>query len=211
MNEKISLKEAERKVFQSTHSDGLWDVFIGCIFLEFAIAPLLSIYLGDFWSSAVFIPFWGLAFLAIWLVRKNVVIPRIGKVSYGKTRVKKLKTFTVAMLITNTVIFVMGIVAALTVGRISGSLISGVLGLFLITGFSFAAYILDYPRLYIYGLLLFVGPWVGEWLFQNQLASHHGFPIVFGSISGLMIVVGLLVFTRFVQMNPKPDLPIEEI
>ena len=57
MTAEISLKEAERKVFKATFQDGMWDIFIGCIVLQFAIAPLLSSKLGDFWSSVIFLPF----------------------------------------------------------------------------------------------------------------------------------------------------------
>jgi hypothetical protein len=80
MQNPISLKSAESKAFQLSFADGLWDVFIGCMFLNFAVAPFLSETMGDFWSSAIFLPFWGLVYLAIWLTRKYVVAPRIGKV-----------------------------------------------------------------------------------------------------------------------------------
>jgi hypothetical protein len=40
MQTPVSLKTAERKVFQTTFADGLWDVFIGCFALQFAIAQL---------------------------------------------------------------------------------------------------------------------------------------------------------------------------
>jgi len=77
MSPQISLKDAERKVFQSTFADGLWDVLLGCWFpMQLAIAPFLSVSMGDFWSSAVFLPFWGAIYLVIWLVRKKVVIAR---------------------------------------------------------------------------------------------------------------------------------------
>jgi hypothetical protein len=75
MANEISLKEAERKVFASTVQDGLWDILVGCVMLEFAIGPLLSQSLGDFWSSAVFLPFWGLVYLAILYLRKYIISP----------------------------------------------------------------------------------------------------------------------------------------
>lgn len=59
MSQQISLKDAERKVFRITYNHGLWDVFLGCFFLIFVIGPYLSSSLGDFWSSFVFLPFWG--------------------------------------------------------------------------------------------------------------------------------------------------------
>jgi hypothetical protein len=76
MSLQMSLKQVEQKVFKSAFEDGLWDVLIGCIGLEFAIGPFFSRSLGDFWSAAVFVPFWALVFVAIWLVRKYVVRPR---------------------------------------------------------------------------------------------------------------------------------------
>ena len=98
MVQKISLKEAERKVFRATLQDGLLDIFIGCIVLQFAIAPLLSSRLGDFWSSIVFLPFWALVYGVIWLVRKSIVAPRLGSVKFGSARKTRLTKFTLVML-----------------------------------------------------------------------------------------------------------------
>ena len=205
MSQRISLKDAERKVFQSTFADGLWDVFIGCSFpLQLTIAPLLSVSMGDFWSSAIFLPFWGTIYLVIWLVRKKVVKPRIGRVEFGATRIKRLKKFTIMMLIVNVIAFILGIVAALGFGRLPTPGPSLTMGLTLLIGFSTAAYFLDFPRLYIYGLLGALAPLIGEWLYQNMGASHHGFPIVFGTLAGVMVLTGLVTFIRFLRNNPLP-------
>ncbi len=205
MHPPISLKSVERKTFQSTFADGLWDVFIGFFALEFAIAPLLSRSLGDFWSSAVFLPVWGMVYLGIWLTRKYVVAPRIGTVSFGKMRRQKLQKFSLIMLIANIAMFVLGIIAALNFSKLPGFGIASLLGLFLLAGFSAAAYMLDYTRLYLYGLMLFVAPLVGEWLYANHGASHHGYPIVFGFSAGVMILTGLVLFIRLLKNNPRVD------
>jgi len=205
MSQPISLKDAERKVFQSTFADGLWDVFIGCSFpLQLTIAPFLSRSMGDLWSSAVFLPFWGAVYLVIWLVRRKVVAPRIGKVEFGPARKSKLKKLSAALLIVNVIAFILGIVAALGFGSLPAAGPPITMGLTLLIGFSTAAYFLDFPRLYIYGLLGALAPLVGEWLYQNMGASHHGFPIVFGSLAGVMILTGLVTFIRFLQNNPLP-------
>ena len=158
MQTPVSLKSAERKAFRTTLADGLWDIFIACFLLQFAIAPLLSETLGDFWSSFVFLPLWGLAYLAIWLTRKYVVSPRIGQVTFGPVRKKKLRTFTLIMLALNVLVFVAGLVVALVVSfqdRAQLSwLISLFLGGFVMMGFSLAGYLLDTPRFYLYGLML---------------------------------------------------------
>lgn len=208
MQEQINLKSAERKAFQTTVADGLWDVFIGCFLLELAVAPFLSKYLGDFWSSAVFLPFFGLVYLVIHLVRKNVVAPRVGTFVYGKPRQKRLMVFTSLMVVLNLVIFSLGLVAYYFFDRASTGLMMGaVLGVSIMAIFSAAAYFLDYPRFYLYGSMIMLGPLLGEWLYSNHGASHHGFPIVFGFSAGLMIVVGLITFSRLLKNHPKIELP----
>jgi len=212
MSQKISLKEAERKAFRTICNDGLWDVFLGCFFLMFAIAPFLSPSLGDFWSSVVFLPFWGLVFLGVWLIRKHVVTPRVGVVKFGLARKTKLAKFTVVMLAVNVIAFILGLFAALSFGKAPGQIYSIILGMILLIGFSIAAYFLDFNRLYIYGLLVGFSPLVGEWLWTQGYATHHGFPITFGTTAGIMILVGLSVFVRLLRDNPVPreGIPFEE-
>ena len=214
MQTPVSLKNAERYVFRTTLADGLWDIFIACIALQFAIAPLLSEKLGDFWSSAVFLPFWLVVYLAIWLTRKSVVAPRLGRVILGTVRKAKLRRFTAIMLVMNALVFILGIAVALTVDfqdrAQSGWLVSLILGLFMLVGFSLAGYLLDTPRFYLYGLMLVVAPPLGEWLYQQHGFSHHGYPVVFGFSAAVMILTGLGLFLRLLKDNPRLEVPQEE-
>ena len=205
MSQPISLKEAERKVFHSTVNDGLWDIFLGIFFLEFVIAPYLSETMGDFWSVAVFLPVWAVAYLAIRLIRKKVVEPRIGVVKFGPVRISKLKRFSYVMLAFNCIALILGFWAALNFSRTSGEAIPYMFSILLLAGFSMAAFFLEFNRLYVYGLLMALAPVAGEWLWKNGYATHHGWPITFGVISGIMILVGLLIFIRLMRNNPIPD------
>jgi len=205
MSQQLSLKEAERKVFLSTINDGLWDIFLGLFFLEFVIPPYLSETMGDFWSVAVFLPFWTLAYLAIRLVRKKVVEPRIGMVKFGPARVSKLKRFSWLMLVFNIVVFGLGIWAAINASQTSGQIIPYMFSLIMLSGFSLAAFLLEFNRLYVYGLLLALSPVIGEWLWNNANATHHGWPITFGAVSGIMILVGLTIFFRLLRSTSVPN------
>jgi hypothetical protein len=160
--------------------------------------------MGDFWSSAVFLPLWLAVYLIIRAVRKNVVAPRIGEVEFAPARKTRLKKFSVVMLVINVIAFILGLVAALRFRSLPVGGPTAIIGLILLIGFSTAAYFLDFPRLYFYGLLGALAPLVGEWLYQNMGASHHGFPIVFGITAGVMILTGLVTFIRFLQNNPLP-------
>jgi len=205
MSQQISLKEAERKVFLSTANDGLWDIFLGIFFLEFVIAPFLSESMGDFWSVAVFLPVWAVVYLVIRFLRKTVVEPRIGVVKFGPTRVSKMKRFSYVMLAFNVIALGLGVWAAFSVDSASGDPIPYMFSLVLLSGFSLAAFFLEVNRLYIYGLLMAFAPVVGEWLWSNGYASHHGWPVTFGVISGIMILVGLSMFIRILRSSPAQN------
>jgi hypothetical protein len=205
MSQQISLKEAERNAFRSQYNDGLWDIFLGCFFLIFIVALYLSPSLGDFWSSVAMLPLWGLVFLAFFLTRRFIVTPRIGKVKFGPVRMKKLTNFTITMLVVNIAAFILGAVAAANFVRVSGSVVSVIFGFVFLAGFSLAAYFLEFNRLFVYGLMLGISPLVGEWLWANGYAAHHGWPVTFGTISGIMILVGLVLFIHLLRGNPVPD------
>jgi hypothetical protein len=198
----ISLRDVEQKAFSMRYDDGLWDVLLGCVFLQFPIAIHLSPSLGDFWSSAAMLPFWALVWVAIWLVRKYVVDPRVGAMKPGPARRVKLARFTVVMLVANAVALLVGVAFALNYRSVPGQVIGIVFGMLLLGGFSVAGYFLGIGRLYAYGLLVGLCPPVGEWLWSRGLAAHHGFPITFGTAAGVIILVGVGIFIRLLLQNP---------
>jgi len=204
MSQQLSLRDAERKVFSITYADCLWDIFLGCFFLMFALAPLLSRSLGDFWSSVVFLPFWGIVYLLIRWLRRNVVAPRIGRVRFGQPGRTRLVRFNLFMLGFNLLALILGIVVATRFGSVPGQMTSIGFGLLLLIGFSLAATLLGLSRLYIYGLLVGLSPLVGEWLYTHHNASHHGFPITFGAAASIMFLVGLALFLRLLRENRLP-------
>ena len=204
MSQKISLKEAERKTFTSAYQDGLWDILIGCFILEFAIAPLLSRSLGDLKSSVVFLPFWAIVSLAIWLLRKYVVTPRVGVVKFGSWRRIRLFRFIVIILTVLVGASILGIIAAVNFATWPSWAPVACFSLIILVAFSIAAYLLDFTRLYIYGILFALSPLVGQWLYVQFKAPHHGFPITFGITAGTAILVGLVKFVHLLHDYPLP-------
>jgi hypothetical protein len=206
MEQQISLKAAERKVFKSTFQDGLWDIFIGCLILQFAIAPLLSSRLGDFWSSVVFLPFWVLVFTVIWLVRKSVVTPRLGMVKFGAARKTQLTKFTTIMLVINLIAFMLGMFSFIYFDITSGYLYPVTFGFIVLMLSSVAAYFLECTRFFIYGCLFVLALIIGEILFTYFRVAHHGFPITFGFTAVIIIATGIVLFLRLLRQYPLPTM-----
>jgi len=205
MSQKISLKEAERRAFTATFQDGLWDIFIGCMVMMLAVAPLLSRSLGDFWASAVFLPFYGLVYLAIRWARKHVVTPRIGTVEFGAWRKARLMKFNLLMLVLLVVALILGALSTVDFGLVSGWVVAARFSLSVLVIFGIPAYFLNFYRLYAYALLVAVAPLVGEWLYVNLKFSHHGYPVTFGMTAGIMILTGAALFVRLVREHPIPE------
>ena len=197
------LERLERSTFLSVADTGLWDMFLAGVMSMLAFGPLLSVHLGDFWSSAVFIPVWAVALFAMYQVKKRVIQPRLGIVEFGPTRVRRLRGLGWIMLVLNLIALVGGALAA--TGDVGG-LGWGVpisLSLTLLLGCSLFALFLQIPRVFAYGILLAAAPLVGEALFQRGYATHHGFPVVFGTCAAIILVSGIVRFVRFL---PPPVL-----
>jgi hypothetical protein len=200
----ISLKEADQKVFRIAFDNGLVDIFISSVVLMFATGPFLSVYLGDFWSSVIFLPFWGAVFLILLWIHKNVIKPRAGVVNYGPMRKKKLTLFTGIMLALNVIFFILGLVAFSIPGSPGWTNVIPFAAMVLIS-FSLAGYFLDVNRFFLYGFMLSADFFVGEWLYQSYGASHHGYPIVFGISAGFIFLIGVIKLITFAQNNPLPS------
>jgi hypothetical protein len=208
MSGEVSLKEAERAAFTTRFQDGLWDILLGCVILMFAVAPFLSeMGLGDFWSSMIFLPFWALVYLAIHLVRRHIVAPRIGVARFGPSRKARLVWLNVLL----SVVLLAGLLMGLFWVNVAGvptwlhlPPIVLAFSLVALVSFSAAAYLLDFTRLYAYGLLAALSPIVGEWLYVHAGVPHHGYPVTFGLTAGVMILTGLVTFLRFVREKPIP-------
>lgn len=202
MSTQTSLKDLERKLFQTSLQDGILDIQIGCFLLLFAVAPLLSPYLGDFWSSMVFLPFWIAVLFGGRAFRKSHIQPRIGRIEYGSYRVKRLKKLNIIFLIFNLLALGLG-VAAFLLSKVFPGWIG--LSIIMLIGFSLGGYMVELPRLYLYGLLAALAPHIGEFLYRSYGITHHGLPITFGILSVILIVTGAVLTVQVFRRYPLPN------
>ena len=205
------LKRIERSTYRSVADSGLWDLLLASVVAMFAIAPLLSVHLGDFWSSAVFIPMFAALLVMIRVVQARVIQPRIGTVEFARPRRRRLLMLSVIMLVVNVIALVVGLVVSTRTPVVGGDIVPLGMSLAILIVFSLTAFLLEVPRVFFYGLLLAAAPLVGEALFRRGHASHHGFPIVFGVCAAVILVCGVVRFIRFLPPPRPDDGPLPEI
>jgi hypothetical protein len=152
------LRRIELSAYRSVMDSGLWDLFLASIVAMLAIAPLLSVYLGDFWSSVVFLPVFVALLVMIRVLQSRVIKPRIGTVEFARPRRQRLVMLTVIMLVVNIIAFAVGLVASARAPAVDGMVVSLGMSLVILVGFSLAAYLLEIPRVFFYGLLLAGAP-----------------------------------------------------
>lgn len=205
MTEKLSLKDLERGLFKTSIQDGILDIQIGCMLLMFVLPIYLSPKLGDFWSSAIFLPVWFLVIFGLRAYRKKVVQPRVGIIKYGSYRVKKLTRLNIVILVFNLLALLLGLFSFINFSALSAWFPAAGFSLIMLIGFSLGGYMMEMPRLYLYGILISAAPLIGEYLYQNYGASHHGFPITFGFLSAALVLTGLIILIRLLGKYPPQD------
>ncbi len=212
MTRNIDLQEIERQAFRSNYEDGLWDILLGLLLMQMMIGPML--YRAG-WS-----PIWILAILAVFVTvvlaafraaKRHIVLPRFGLVQFGAERDRKKKKMSLVYSISILVGIVVLVTAVIGYRMISQATITwgsialvAIFGLSLITAvtiFSLMAYYLDFSRAYVYG-------WFFGLAFPLNILMDEWFGITFpvGSLvfSSIMMVIGIVLFVRFINTHPMP-------
>lgn len=206
MSEKISLREVESQVFRSVFKDGLLELSIGSFVLMFAVGPYLTPYLGDFWGSAIFVPFWLVVFTLLWLIRRYVVKPRTGAFEFGQWRKKRMIRVSATMVAIFVISLLLGVLSLVKFDAVPGWVHTARFSLVIFLTFSLVGYFLGLRRLYLYGVLIAAAPLVGELLWVYWDVPHHGFPVTFGLVTVLITGAGLLQLVRLIRDYPVSEL-----
>ncbi|MBT7616929.1 MAG: hypothetical protein HN590_06565, partial [Calditrichaeota bacterium] len=102
MNSDLNLQSIERKAQNTTFIDGLWDMYVGGVFLSMGLYSLLD---NDVWAGVLMMlplvfPFFG---------KKIFTSKRLGYANFGEKRIVQKRK---AMLILS-VSFILGIIASI--------------------------------------------------------------------------------------------------
>jgi hypothetical protein len=202
MSQRLDLKALERRAFRSTFQDGLWDIWLGLVFLMFAVSPLLEeAGVSRTTTMILWIGVDVVAFLILWLGKKYVTIPRLGLVRFGLQRQAKLRRLRLVLAVSGLVVLIATL--ALNAGEKPGeAVVLGAFAAIIIAVFGLMAYSMDFDRLYVYAVALALSLPVGE-----VLREHAGLPdagYAYFVTAGLIIAIGIIHFTRFLRDYPLP-------
>lgn len=217
MSHTVNLKEIEKRAFRSTFQDGLWDLFLGFSLLNMGLGTWLGGILGESddlpLSSfgiimTVLIVFIVLILLGFWAGKKYITTPRIGRVKFGPARKARQRAVILVLslsVLAGVVLLALGLVFTIAPPEWTalGWLVpAGAFGVNSVVVMSLIAYYLDYTRAYVYG-------WFYALAFPATilLAKYLDitFPIAYVVPAGVMVLIGAVLFVRFLRQYPLPE------
>ncbi len=188
----LDLRALERKAWRSFHQDGLKDVFIGLLLMSIGITDLLG-------NNYVLLALQFSLVAGLVLAKRLITAPRLGRVEFSPQR-KSKKRRALALLALSAALGLVLYSVFVGTGALS-TWISGrpwmmpsMLGLWVFSIFALAAYYMDFARLYWVGF-------VSGTAFSAALALRS--PIVFVVAGSMVLIPGLVLFTRFLHDYPR--------
>jgi len=199
MSSRWALREIEKKAWFRTFEHGMWDIGIGSLFMMFGLSILANFAaLSAIWIAAL-LP-------AFREIGRRLVVPRIGHVQFRKRRKRATGRLTGIL----TVTAVMGMVTLLFIAWVSkgeapawaqwiGDHSVIFIGLIWGGALAITGWLVDFPRLYVYGALMF-----GSLLITDFVKGYHlGFSLTI--VGSLILLIGIILLIRFLRRYPKQE------
>jgi hypothetical protein len=199
-----SLKKIERRAYRSTFADGIYDIQFGLIFLVFTfIAILEMIGISRFVGYTLLL----IPLIIPWLGKRYITIPRMGKVEFSEKRTKK----KFVILIVGAVILFLTLPLLVMIIKQNPSGVLGwkLLAVFVAPLFVLIVYTTDFPRLYLYAALLFVGVIEAEFLL-SQIGAPLNAVFSFGVPGIVITAVGINLLVKFIRTYPRTEMDYDE-
>jgi hypothetical protein len=204
-----SLKDIEKKAYQVTFADGLWDIFFGLLLLANAASPLLEfMQLPRQIAYAIFL----LSPLVLILGRRYITTPRMGLVRYGAGRRARrtiLLLLIIAFIFFTFLLYILMVLGKNYVPAVLRTsphpwLAWAVEAFFLTGALWLIAYFLQFTRLYFYAVLVGFGFPLMEYLYPITGTPLNAI-LAYGVPGFLVVTFGLLMLIRFIIKYPPYD------
>ena len=206
MTTNTDLKELERKAWTSFFQDGLLDILMGLALLAVPIPAMLpGIFTSELSQDAAAAVLMVLAILPYWGGKRFITVPRTGRAEFSRARKSRQTKAAVIYAISAVAGAIVFLITMLGLSSsppawaprlgVSGFVALGIGGwMLLIVGLG--SYFTDYTRGYVIAALYALA-------FGGKVLLHN--PITFIIAGMLAVLMGLVVFVRFLRTHPKPS------
>jgi hypothetical protein len=208
MEQNIDLKQLERKVWTSFYEDGIWDIYLGLLLSALAVGAFFAdTGISEKYSIFGHVGILVFAMLFLVLGKHFITVPRIGTVVFGprgRARLTKAQILLAISCVSGLAAFLL---IASTIGNATARqpVMDYIFPLFwtvnMFVLFSLAAYFLNYPRLYIVGLLYAIA--VPADKIMRQILHIDLTVVAFGVPALVILIMGIVVLVRFLKKYPK--------
>jgi len=197
-------KKIERRVFTSFFQAGIIEAFTGIILLQLGLPALFSRSgFGDWESALLTLPIALILLIVVFLIRKFVVTPRIGKVKFLPERRRRISKLIIVPILTLIAGAVVGYIFTenaslrhIFVGQIPFILIP-------IIVFGAAAYFLDMKRLYVYGAIVGLVFPLGKYL-ETVIVSRNTLPATILFTAFVFLSIAIVFLVAFLRKYHEP-------
>jgi len=195
----LNEKKIERRVFTSFFQDGFIEAFTGIFLLQLGLPAVFSRSgFGDLQSALITLPIALILLIVVFLVRKFVVTPRLGRVKFLPERRRRVSKLIIVPILTLTAGAIVGYIfmenASLRnifIGQIPFSLAP-------IIVFGAAAYFLDMKRLYVYGVIVGLVFPLGKYI-ETIIISRNTLPATILFTAFVFLGMATVVFVAFLR------------
>ena len=198
-------KQIERRVFTSFFQAGFIEAFTGIFLLQLGLPALFSRSgFGDLESALLALPIALILLIAVLLVRRFVVTPRLGHVKFLPERRRRLSKVVLVPLLTLIAGAVVGYIFSenaslrhIFIGQIPFILIP-------IIVFGAAAYFLDMKRLYVYGAIVGLVFPLGKYL-ETVIVSRDTLPATILFTAFVFLGMATVFLVDFLRKYHEPE------
>jgi len=203
----IDLKEIEKKTWRSTLEDGLLDIYFGMLVLSIGLGITLGDLLPEPFDSLLPIILMIIGLIFFLLGKKFITQPRLGIVKFGfRQKTRKLKT-AIVLSINSIILLILFIIRLVNpdLRLIFPIYIEGlIIGLLFITvPLCFAAYFLQYTRLYFIAILVGLSFFLSD-LLSIVIQEPFDALVAFSITSSIIIILGILSLVKFIRKYQIP-------
>ena len=203
----IDLKNLERKVWTSFFEDGIWDIYLGLLLSGLAVGAFFTdVGLTEQYSIFGHIGVVILAILFLLLGKRLITLPRMGTVHFGprgRARITKAQIILAISCFMGLAAFML-VSSAVTNVTMRQQIMDFIFPSFWVTTmlvvFSFAAYFLNYRRLFFIGLMYAIS--IPADKIMRQFLHIDLTVLAFGVPSLVILAMGFIVLARFLKKYP---------